>query len=111
MLKKNNEGIDFKDFLEPHMRSLLIMILRAQGVFNAHKLDNKEDPDTIVASKKQCKKILMCLTELSGTQGQSYLQSKLPGIISEFYSKQPVEHIGTWTIMSDKWRMFYAIFD
>jgi len=111
MIKRREKDIDFKDFLAPHLYSILIMTIRAQGVFNAFKLDNKEDPDTIIESKKQCKKILMCLTELSGCEGQTYLQSQLPTIITEHYAKQPVEHIGTWTIMSDKWRMFYAIFD
>jgi len=111
MIKRREKDIDFKDFLAPHLYSILIMTIRAQGVFNAFKLDNKEDPDTIIDSKKQCKKILMCLTELSGCEGQTYLQTQLPTIITEYYAKQPVEHIGTWTIMSDKWRMFYAIFD
>lgn len=72
MKARNERDIDFKDFLAPHIRSLLIMTVRAQGVFNAFKLDNKDDPETIIASKKQCKKILMCLTELSGSKGQTY---------------------------------------
>ena len=53
----------------------------------------------------------MCLTELSGCTGQTYFQSQLSSIVTEYLSKQPIEHIGTWTIMSDKWRLFYAIFD
>jgi len=72
MKKRNEKGIDFTNFLAPHLRSLLIMTIRSQGVFNAFKLDAKDDPETIIASKKQCKKILMCLTELSGCEGQSY---------------------------------------
>jgi hypothetical protein len=53
----------------------------------------------------------MCLTELSGITGQTYFQSQLAGMVTEFLSKQPIENIGSWTIMSDKWRLFYAIFD
>ena len=110
--KKNEDGCeDINRFAGKYLRSLLIMTVRSLGVFHAFRLNGKEDPEHIVASKKQCMKIIDALTELSDNPEEPYLKSQLPSIMSEFFSSQYLEHLGTFAVQSDKWRLYYALFD
>ena len=51
------------------------------------------------------------LTELSENPEQNYFKAQVPSIMTEYFSSLNMGQLGTFAVQSDKWRLFYALFE
>jgi hypothetical protein len=112
LLKKKAEGLDdIHRFTAPYLRPILIMAIRCLGVFYAFKINGKEDPENITKSKAKVFRVMDALTELSEHPEENYFKAQLPSIMTEYFSSLNMGQLGTFAVQSDKWRLYYALFE
>ena len=64
LCKKKKEGIDVSA-CKVHLEDLLDFSLKSLAAFATYKLQRKDEPEEVTASKEQCLKIIKMLSELS----------------------------------------------
>lgn len=111
LIKKQSEQVDPSWIIRPHLKDMMLMILKSLAVFQSFMLQGKPDPDHVKEAKKLILQLFDKLTELSEDPSQPFLDANIAQVIADSFVHKNSDQLSSVSLQSPTWRLFHALFD
>ena len=111
IIKKETQKLDVSEVIDKHLYDCFCFLVKSLAVLQSFKLMGKEDPDNVIATKRQIYATFPKLAKLSVFPSQDFVTENLGKLINETFSFKSSHDLSTVSLQSPTWRMYHALFD